>query len=299
MNDPKRWLEEGGGASFDERELLRAGQGAGLSRAARRRIWFGVAASAASIGAVGEAAGAIGGSAASQGALSALASSALAKGVIAIAIVGGATAGVAALRTSRTTGDRALTAIVAPATPTVSLREPRPGHLDERSEIALPPAEWASDPSVATGEAPAREVVPSRSANATSPSRVSNGSKTTGVRRAPPRPAQVAVSPKEDDVRPADPPESRAASHLREESAAILAAREALLAGRTTDALRQLDRARAEFPGGALAEEREALKVRALIAAGDRAAARERGETFLRTFPKSPHASEIRALLGL
>ncbi|MET0595191.1 MAG: hypothetical protein ABW133_21000 [Polyangiaceae bacterium] len=289
MNDPKRWLDEGGGASFDERELLRAGQGAALPSGARRRIWLGIATSAASIGAVSEAAGAIGGAGAGKGVLSVFAGSALAKGVVAIAIVGGASAGVAALRGSKTADDRAVvSAMSAKAPVTGSREEVRPFAAEDPNEVAVPRATAVpSDDST------------SRAVNVPPPVKVSsNGSKSAGAHRAKPRLAP-AVPSKDDETRAQEPTELRAASRLREESAAILAAREALLAGRPSDSLRQLERARAEFPGGALAEEREALRVRALIAAGDRAGARDRGDAFLRAFPKSPHAAEIRALLGL
>jgi outer membrane protein assembly factor BamD (BamD/ComL family) len=85
---------------------------------------------------------------------------------------------------------------------------------------------------------------------------------------------------------------------LREESAAVLAVRKTLLAGNAIEALRMLERARVAFPSGALAEEREALAVRALVASGQSALARKRGEAFLHAFPRSPHASEVRAILG-
>jgi outer membrane protein assembly factor BamD (BamD/ComL family) len=85
---------------------------------------------------------------------------------------------------------------------------------------------------------------------------------------------------------------------LREESAAVLAIRKTLLAGDASEALRMLDRASAEFQGGALVQEREALTVRALVESGQKEAARRRAEAFLRAFPRSPHAAEVRALVG-
>jgi outer membrane protein assembly factor BamD (BamD/ComL family) len=78
-----------------------------------------------------------------------------------------------------------------------------------------------------------------------------------------------------------------------------LAIRKTLLGGDAAMALRMLDRAEAEFPNGALGEEREALAVRALVASGQNEPARKRGEAFLRAFPRSPHASEVRTILGL
>jgi outer membrane protein assembly factor BamD (BamD/ComL family) len=110
--------------------------------------------------------------------------------------------------------------------------------------------------------------------------------------------APAAPSNDESAAPPAEPaPEVHAASRLREESAAVVAAREKLLSGDPVGALRMLDRLRADFPNGALGQEREALTVRALVESGQKEAARKRGEAFLRAFPRSPHAAEVRALL--
>ena len=79
----------------------------------------------------------------------------------------------------------------------------------------------------------------------------------------------------------------------------MLAIRRTLLAGNAREALSLLARAHADFPHGALAEEREALSVRALLGAGETDAARQRGEAFLRRFPRSPQAGEVRRLLGM
>src|SRR6185503_13254897 len=100
MNDPKRWMDEGGGATFEERELLDAGRRAALPSTIRKRVWVGVATSAAGVGAASEAAGALGSAVAAKGAFSALVGSAAAKGVLAVALVGGAGLGAVALRSS-------------------------------------------------------------------------------------------------------------------------------------------------------------------------------------------------------
>ena len=78
----------------------------------------------------------------------------------------------------------------------------------------------------------------------------------------------------------------------------MVAIRKTLLAGEAAQALRMLDRASAQFPDGVLGQEREALAVRALVQSGQKEAARRRGEAFLRAFPRSPHAAELRALLA-
>jgi hypothetical protein len=270
MNDPKRWLDEGGGATFEERELLDAGRRAVLPSALRRRLWLGLATSAVGIGAASEAAGALTTATGGKGALAALFGSAAAKGVAALALVGGAGAGVAALRSPPT------------ATAMVQVAPSR--------DVPRAPATPAtlSDESV---PAPIRAApVPARTP---SPKPVVGAARGGDARSAAP------ARSSEEEGRPREAPvESRMATRLREESAALLAVRKTLLAGDAVEALRMLDRARTAFPNGSLAEEREALAVRALVASGQNELARKRGEAFLRVFPRSPHASEVRAVLG-
>jgi hypothetical protein len=261
-------LDEGGGATFEERELLDAGRRAALPNALRRRVWLGVATGAVGIGAASEAAGALGSAGATKGAFSALIGSVTAKGVLAVALVGGAGLGVATLRSSSEPAAVATVARVAPA------RD-------------VPPAVESRAPREENAGAPIRETKAPVSVPLPKP------------RTASPRPSSAAVGPSDDEARAREAPaESRSASRLREESAAVLAVRKTLLAGDAALALRMLDRARAEFPNGALAEEREALAVRALVTSGQNELARKRGEAFLHAFPRSPHASEVRAVLG-
>ena len=64
-------------------------------------------------------------------------------------------------------------------------------------------------------------------------------------------------------------------------------ARTALSRGRADDALRQLGAHRRRFRRSQLREEREALTVMALAAAGRRDQARARAERFRRRYPRS------------
>ena len=52
------------------------------------------------------------------------------------------------------------------------------------------------------------------------------------------------------------------------------------------------------FPPGAMAEEREVIRISALAALGKRAEARARGEAFLRVNPDTAYAPRIRSLIG-
>ncbi len=285
MSDPKHWLDEGGGATFEERELLRAARGRQMPAALRSSVWGGIAAAIATLE-TAVAAGAAAGSAAKQGALAKgalgwLSGSAAAKGVAAIAIAGGIGAGAMALESS--TGSRA------PASVDIARAENRPSSL--------------SPPSPVNGEGAPRET-PMDLATKPTPegTRASSESAKQRALRATAPGARTITSPTVARRAEIDPPtpetqDARRATRLAAEAAAVVAIRRTLVSGRPQDALRRLEQARVDFPDGALAQEREALTVRALWQADQKDAARSRGEAFLRVFPRSPHAAELRALL--
>jgi hypothetical protein len=102
-------------------------------------------------------------------------------------------------------------------------------------------------------------------------------------------------------VRSATPPSSAApASDLPKEQALIDTARAALARGRGSDALAATDAHAARFPRGALAEEREALAVQALVLDGKPDAARARAAQFHRRYPSSIFRPAVeRAISGL
>jgi hypothetical protein len=97
---------------------------------------------------------------------------------------------------------------------------------------------------------------------------------------------------------PDDAKKSRA-SRLAEESRVVLDARNALRSGNLGGALRMLDAARTAFPDGALTQEREALTIEALARSGQRELASRRGGAFLRDYPNSPHASDVKHYIVL
>ncbi|WP_437972944.1 hypothetical protein WMF11_28395 [Sorangium sp. So ce295] len=84
-------------------------------------------------------------------------------------------------------------------------------------------------------------------------------------------------------------------SRLREELTLLGDARAALRRGDASGALRIAEQARHRFPGGALAQEREALTIEALWQSGDRAAAAQRASAFLLAYPSSPHVPRLRS----
>lgn len=83
------------------------------------------------------------------------------------------------------------------------------------------------------------------------------------------------------------------ADGLQAELALVRAAHDALRAGRPDVALERMEQHRRDFPAGALAEERDALRVSAICALG-RADAATEARTFLASHPESPFVARIR-----
>lgn len=91
-------------------------------------------------------------------------------------------------------------------------------------------------------------------------------------------------------------PSSRA---LAAEIASLDDARRAFVAGDATGALRALATYEASFPAGNLRAEAKAMRVEALAASGDRAAAAAAGRSFLLSYPDSPLVERVRAAAGI
>ncbi|HET6150377.1 MAG TPA: hypothetical protein VFH68_22750 [Polyangia bacterium] len=93
-------------------------------------------------------------------------------------------------------------------------------------------------------------------------------------------------------------PVAESVSSLRAELRLIGEARGNLRAGDARGALLALDEHARRFPAGAMVEEVELLRMRALVAAGDGESARGLGGDFLARRPHSPLAGAVRALFG-
>jgi hypothetical protein len=91
--------------------------------------------------------------------------------------------------------------------------------------------------------------------------------------------------------------ESLAGAPLARELRALEAARSALAGGDVTAAFAALDRYDRTFRGGALRTEAAILRVEALLARGDIAAARDLARELLERDPSGPHARRLRTLL--
>jgi hypothetical protein len=172
-----------------------------------------------------------------------------------------------------------------------------------RSLTAEPPrAPSALAPSRAAGalapapERPAPGRVESPAAESL-PERALSGAR--GVTPAAPSPALPA--PPDSTASVASFPEESAPSTpesatLRE-SRLLAEARTAWRRGDARAALTALDALEREFPLGVLVQEREALRIQALAALGERTRAQALAQRFLEQHPNSPHAEAIRLLV--
>jgi hypothetical protein len=85
-----------------------------------------------------------------------------------------------------------------------------------------------------------------------------------------------------------------ASPSLLAESEGVQQVQQALASGNAARALDLLQNQASQFRAGALAEERAALRVLALCAAGQLEAAETARQRFLSTYPHSPHEARVR-----
>jgi hypothetical protein len=97
-------------------------------------------------------------------------------------------------------------------------------------------------------------------------------------------------------VLPNEPAPSES-STLSAQIALLDAARTAVAAGASADALRLADRYREEFPNGELAPEAEVVAIEALVKRGDRQPAALRAARFLARYPGDPHTARVKWLV--
>jgi hypothetical protein len=148
--------------------------------------------------------------------------------------------------------------------------------------------------------APAAEPAPAPRAALAQPSRPAEPRTVAPSEPLPAaEPEALAVAePVQSAPKTADRPQSVELSAISEENRLLREARAASRAGDSAAALatlRVLDR---RFPGGALVQERELLRVQALRSQGSNAEAEQRARRFLKLYPTSPYASHMKASLG-
>lgn len=256
MTEPRRLLASDSDASPLERTLLHAGRARREPYGMRGRVLAAVAAAGALAG--GAKTAAAGESAAAKGA--GFAAVTTGKIVVATALL--ATAGVAVYVATPSRAPVTRSASPVATAPTVT------------TKVVSAQATTADGPPI-DAEAPSPTATPRPSR------RVSAKSVATAV-EAPP------------ETRPSAP--VVAVSALREEATLVEQARAALASGDVARAREHLADANARFPGGRLAEEREALHVRVVAAAGDPRRAALLARAFLARHPSSPLREAIEPL---
>lgn len=284
MTDPRRWLEVEDGVSSLEQRVLEAAARISAPPGARERVW---AELAPQIGvAAGVAAGAVTSSAAAATKTTLLVG-ALKAG--AIGAVVGATAIGGALWIAPSPGAPSRSSPNAPPSAATAPQSRQP-----RSQAGPPPRSvtTASKPETLKSRMPnaARSQEPTAPSPAASPP-LDPPSAGPGSRAAYPD------APPEFPVSRAAPEASSPADRTRLESQRLAEARGLLRTGDPAAALAALNQLAREFPNGILAQEREALIVRALVAAGDRDEADARARAFLQRYPNSPHSADVRRAL--
>ena len=293
MSAPKRWLEDGGGATRGERDLLRIGREHDPPPDAKAAVWASILTQIPPIpplpGAAGPAPGSgVGGAKAAAGAKAASAT-----GVKAAAAAGGG------LLKSALIGAGSAVALLATYTAVAPSQPANPP----------PPAAQTAAP-----QAPAH-----RSAPATAPGPQTTSTQAVDGAPTPPGTPAITDSPgatSSTEVRAATPPLglgeplkghgataiSASSSgptamdretRLLEESRRLTEARDALRRGDASGALSRLEDLQRAVPGGILGQEREALAIEALARSGRSAEAQTRARAFLQAYPTSPHATRV------
>jgi hypothetical protein len=271
MNAPKRWLDEGGGATAGERDLLRRGLAMDPPAEAQATVWAAILAGLPEAGAVGTGgAGSVAGKAAS-GAKAAVATKAVGAGLSGGAVAAAAGAGI--LKSALIGAGCGVLVLATYSAVSPSAPDPRPA----------PPVAVASPPE----PAPASPRTQGARVAAPDPTAAASADPAPDHRPNEPRaPLPGASSPPADS---AAPPDGEMEAHLVSE------VYDTLHRGDAPGALLLLDRIRARFPAGGLGQEREALSIEALYRSGRRSEASARAAAFLQANPSSTLAARVQS----
>lgn len=119
----------------------------------------------------------------------------------------------------------------------------------------------------------------------------------------PPAPSETAKAEPAEAKKDSDAPEAKPAAasdgadKADPESEMLESAREQLSSGNAGAALTSLEHMRKRFPKGNLAQDRELLRIEALKAKGQRAAAKTAARKFAKAHPNNPHLGDLESLL--
>ena len=263
MTEPRRLLDDPSELTDEERRLLAAGAAVVPPSDLGAEVWAGLAGKLPLAGAGGGAQGTSGPAPGALGANGAAHSAGLSAFLIKAVLT------VVALGALVLTGRALLRGDVA----TSSRPKPAPSAPLPEREVQAPLASVVVDTPAASTPPSAPSALPSHALGPLHSSKV-----------LPPR-APLALP-------------SASTSDASEESRVVAAARDALRSGNSAAALALLGQAQQRFGVGVLGQEREALSIEALAKSGQGAAARARGEAFLKNYARSPYAARIRSLIG-
>lgn len=290
MSAPRRWLDDAD-VPGNERELLRAGLVMDPPPDAQGAVWAALltkvpppppsppsgtgTGTGAGPGAASKAAGA-----AKAGASAAAGGVAVGAGILKSVLIGAGSA-------------VALIATYTVVTPSFSDAPPRTV-ATVAPQSALPEPARAVPGAGALGEAskPEPGLTASSAPGASSASTPADRRAPSELQPAPARASTSAAPAASNEPGAVTPPADRD-TLLREESRLLGEARDALRDGDATRALGLLEQLRARFPGGMLAQEREALTIEALARSGRRGDAAVRAAAFLRAYPASPLGARV------
>jgi Outer membrane lipoprotein len=294
MSTPRRWLESAGELSDLEREVLSAGAGELPPAGAKQAVRAAIAAASGAAAATGttSAKAALGAGGATQATATSTATTlvflkGLGLGLLLGTVVAG---GITSFYSSRAGTSPPRVALS--GQPAVRLA---PSATLLREMMPQAPLAPSPEPTVESARATSSNVqhstVPAP-APAPAPS---------DVVREPVRgsavPSGAIAFPNLEPALPPVTPKPAPNTTALAESRAVAEARNLLRSGDPREALSRLQALQRDFPSGILNQERDALVIEALLAAGNSSEARERAKEFLSRYPKSPHAAAARRAL--
>lgn len=294
MTDPKRWCDDPQALSPEERRVLLADARFGPPRNAKSAVWAGMA-TGLGVGAAGNAsanvAGAISESVAASGTAAAAgpAGLGLSLGSVVKLVLIGVGIGTSVAVAGHFAPSQEAAKISLPSSMTASPVAPNP-ILQVAPSSDTQQRTPESSRKRTTGESTAEEVLllPTAADRQSAPSEPEVLDNSGVDRLAPNAQLNSQAAPVVVPVSP----------DAREESQMIGKARSALRSGDAARALQLLELAERRYPQGVLNQEREALRVEALVGLGQTAEARARANAFLRAYPSSPYASRVKSRTG-
>lgn len=273
MNAPRRWLDDTGDTGLQD--LLRSGTSLDPPPGAQDDVWASLLTRLPPLpppgGPPGDPSGSSSSVAGSKAAAAGKAAAAAKAGTVAV------TGGV--LKSALIGAGSAVVLLAGYTAVTPSAPDPSP----PPPALTAPPAPPPSVTATPVRNAPA----PSAVASATPSAEPSSSPRSVAIE---PRPSAVPTTT--PSVEPSVAAAERE-SMLREESRLVADARDALRRGDASGALGMLEQIRTKFPGGVLAQEREALTIEALARSGRKADAAARASAFVKAYPTSPLAARV------